>query len=132
MSVALAIAVALLVFNRPPTGGQNVQAQLEAESKGRSLAEAELEKRRRDLEEHKAQLSEVKDQLKQTKKKLFDQREADKDGQDLVKARTEVERSASLQLESVRAELSSTITELQRLRAERDLGGRPRREPRPA
>ncbi len=132
VSVALAIAVALLVFNRPQTGGQNVQAQLEAESKARSLAEGELEKRKRDLEEHRAQLSEVKDQLKQTKKKLFDQRESDKDGQDLVKARAEVERSASLQLEHVRAELSSTITELQRLRAERDQGGRPRREPRPA
>lgn len=128
VSAALAIALGILIFNRPAETGGSLQKQLEAESKARTALESELDKRRRDLDEQRAQLTEVKDQLKQAKRKLYDQKGAEKDSHDLVKARTEVERSASIQLENVRAELAVALTELERLRADRD-AGRSRKPP---
>lgn len=95
--------------------------------------EAELEKKRRELDEARKAQSALKDELKAAKKKLFDQREADKDVDDLAKARAEVERHASIQLEATRAELATALADLQRLRATAEEGKAKRRpaEPRP-
>ena len=64
--------------------------------------------------------AELKDELKTAKKKLHDQRESDKSGDDLVKARAEVERAASIQLESTRAELATALADIQKLKTEAD------------
>ncbi len=98
-----------------------------------SKLESELDKKKKELDEVKKAQTELKDELKATKKKLFDQRETEKAGDDLVKARAEVERQASIQLESTRQELSNALAEVQRLRNENDLRGKKRAEqPKPA
>ena len=56
--------------------------------------------------------------MKSAKKKLFDLKETDKVGDDLSRARHEVERQASIQLENTRSELSAALMEIQRLKAE--------------
>jgi chromosome segregation ATPase len=63
-------------------------------------------------------VNELRAELKQTKKRLHDQREDERGGQDLVKARVDVERSASQQLEVVRSELASALAEVSRLKNE--------------
>ena len=60
-------------------------------------------------------------ELKQTKKRLHDQREEERGGQDLQKARADVERSASQQLEVVRSELAGALAEVSRLNRGRGL-----------
>src|SRR5687768_2799081 len=62
---------------------------------------------RKELEELKKMLGELKDELKAAKKKIYEQKEAGKSGEDLVKARAEVERQASIQLETTRSELAT-------------------------
>ncbi|MBL8937367.1 MAG: cell envelope biogenesis protein TolA [Archangium sp.] len=94
--------------------------------------ESELDKKKKELDEVKKAQAELKDELKAAKKKLFDQRETEKAGDDLVKARAEVERQASIQLESTRQELSNALAEVQRLKNEADLRGKKRAEPKPA
>src|SRR5262249_19052133 len=91
--------------------------------------ETELEKRRKESEEQRAQLADLKDQLKQAKRKLFEHKEQEKNGLGIVKAREEIERNASIQLEVVRAELSAALTEVERLKAEAQ--DRPKRPPPP-
>jgi len=59
--------------------------------------------------------------VKQLKKKIHEQRESDKEGHELVKARQEVERSASIQLEIVRTELHDARQEATRLRSELEM-----------
>ncbi len=93
-----------------------------------SRAEAELEKKRKELDELKKTHAEVKDELKATKKKVFEQKEASASGDDLAKARAEVERQASVQLENTRHELATALTELQKLRADAEGKGKRRRE----
>lgn len=87
-------------------------------------AEGELEKKKKELEEVKKAQSELKDELKNTKKKLHGQKEEAKAGDDLVKARAEVERAASLQLETTRSELAAALADVQRLKAEAENRGR--------
>lgn len=96
--------------------------------------EAELERRRKELDEARQLTNELKGELKQAKRKLYEAREASKEGQDLAKARAEVERGASLQLESVRAELGAALAEIAKLKEEADLsrGRRPQPTPTPA
>ena len=122
VSVALAVTLGILLFGskrgQPPR--QELQKQLEAQAQAQSLAQAELEKRRKELEEHKGQLAEAREQLKQAKRKLFDQKESEKDSRHLARAREEIERSASLQLEKVRLELSAAQVDIQRLKTELD------------
>ncbi|HEX4620355.1 MAG TPA: cell envelope biogenesis protein TolA [Myxococcaceae bacterium] len=129
VSVALAITLGMLLLGYARGGEDHLNAQqkLDAEAKARVKAESELEKKRKDLDEHRTQLTEAKEQLKQAKRKLFDQKESDKGGQDLVKARAEVERNASTQLEVVRNELAQALHEVERLRAE--MAGKGRRPP---
>src|SRR5258707_15756194 len=88
---------------------------LESESKAKSVLENELERRRRELEEQRVQVNELKDELKQAKRKLFEHKEQEKDGRGIAKAREEVERHASLQLEEVRSELSAALAEVEKL-----------------
>ncbi|MFO0599015.1 MAG: cell envelope biogenesis protein TolA [Myxococcaceae bacterium] len=130
LGVALA---ASLAFNLGLVGGpQKPSAQAAAntstsstgKSESRSdddrarKAEAELEKKTKELGEVKKSLADVKDELKATKKKVFEQKEADKSGDDLVKARAEVERQASVQLDATRAELANALAEIQRLKTD--------------
>ncbi|MCE9668115.1 cell envelope biogenesis protein TolA [Myxococcus stipitatus] len=108
------------------------RAEQETDHKAaRAKAEAEVQRKQKELDELRAQFQEVKDQLKQTKRKVFEQKESDKGSQDLAKARAEVERSASIQLEQTRQELAAVLTENQRLKAESESRGR-RREQAPA
>lgn len=122
VSIALAVTLALLAFgNRGAQVSPANQAKIEAETKARATAEAELDKKRKDLEEQKSQVNALKEQLKQAKRKLYEHREADRGGDELVKARLEVERTASIQLERTREELSAALSEIERLRTEREL-----------
>ncbi|MCP3100074.1 cell envelope biogenesis protein TolA [Myxococcus sp. K15C18031901] len=108
------------------------RADTEADQKAaRAKAEAELQRKQKELDEVRGQFQEVKEQLKQTKRKVFEQKESDKGSQDLAKARAEVERNASIQLEQTRQELAAVLTENQRLKAESESRGR-RREQTPA
>ncbi len=79
--------------------------------------ESDLDKKRKELDEVKRAQAELRDELKATKKKLHEQREAEKTGDDLAKARAEVERGASIQLESTRQELANALADVQRLRS---------------
>lgn len=93
--------------------------------------ESELEKKKKELDELKKAQGELKDELKAAKKKLFDQKEAEKTGDDLAKARADVERQASVQLENTRHELATALSEVQRLKAELEGKGKRRAEPAP-
>lgn len=95
-------------------------------------AEAELERKRKELEEVKKAHGETKDELKAAKKKLHEHKEAGKEGDDLVKARAEVERHASVQLENTRHELSNALLEVQKLRSELESRGKKKAAPAPA
>jgi len=124
VSAALAVTLGLLMFG-PNRGGAplaELQARLDAESKALAKAAADLEKRRKDTDEHKTELNELRDQVKQLKKKVHEQKGEEKGSQDLVKARQEVERNASIQLEIVRTELHDAQQEAARLRAELEMG----------
>jgi chromosome segregation ATPase len=129
VSVALAVTLGMLLLGFSRGGAENVSAQqhLDSESKARLKAEAELEKKRKDLEDQRAQLADAREQLKQAKRKLFDQKESGKGDRDLLKAREEVERNASTQLEVVRNELAQALHEVERLRTE--MSGKARRTP---
>jgi hypothetical protein len=119
VSLGFAALLAYVLFGQPhpvaaaPSPTQSAGAQDNA-------AAAELDKKRRELDDHKSQLQDLRSELKQTKKKLFDQRESDKSGEDLLKARADVERSASQQLEVVRSELAHALAELRKLQADQD------------
>lgn len=106
----------------------NVRVSDDAASRAEKL-ENELEKKRKEIEEVKKTQGELKSELKDAKKKLHEHKESAKTGDDLVKARAEVERQASLQLETTRSELANALSEMQRLRGE--LEGKARK-PRPA
>jgi chromosome segregation ATPase len=94
--------------------------------------ESELDKKRKELEEVKKTQAELKDELKAAKKKLHDQRESEKTGDDLVKARADVERQASIQLDATRQELANALAEVQRLKSDVERGKKQRTEaPRP-
>lgn len=140
VSVGFAVTLGLLLFR--DKGGASVghasvsspssRGELESETKARAKAESEVQRKQKELDEQRAQLQELKEQLKQTKRKLFDQKEGDKGTQDLVKARAEVERNASIQLAQTREELSHALTENAKLRAEADQRGGNRRREAPA
>jgi len=135
VTIALVICLALLIF-----GGRSAptaRAPAAATAPGiapaaRSGPDPELDRRRREVDELKATVAELRGELKQTRKKLHDQREADKEGADLVKARAEVERSASQQLEVVRSELAGALAEVSRLKGEAEAFRMRRPAPAPA
>jgi hypothetical protein len=117
VSSACAVLLGLLLFgpNRAPSTGSTSSGP--EPDRIRAL-EADLERRRHEVEEAKVGLNELRAELKQTKRKLHDQRESEKGGQELMRARTDVERAASQQLEVVRGELAHALAELTKLRAD--------------
>jgi chromosome segregation ATPase len=132
VSIGFAVTLGILLF-----GGSNRAAlpssspsspsfrnELESETQKRAKMESELQRKQKELDEQRTQLQDVKDQLKQAKRKLFEQKESEKGPQDLIKARAEAERAASIQLEQTREELSNALSENQRLRAEMESRGR--------
>ncbi|HME91092.1 MAG TPA: cell envelope biogenesis protein TolA, partial [Myxococcaceae bacterium] len=103
VSIALCFTVGLLLFgSRSAASRERLQQKLDAEIKARTAADAELEKRRKELDEQRAAAADAREQLKQAKRKLFEQKESERGGRDLARAREEIERTASIQLESVR------------------------------
>ncbi len=139
VSVALAISLYVNLFGSKSAGAgptavaaPSVRGELEEASKARSRAESELQRKQKELDEQRSQLQEVKEQLKQTKRKLFEQKEGEKGDKDLVKARAEVERAASTQLELVRAELAQVLVENERLKSQVESGRRGRPQAAPA
>lgn len=136
VSIGFVVCLGLLVFGR---GAPTAQAAAPATAAGsaaaaRSGPDPELERRRREVEELRATVTELRGELKQTRKRLHDQREEEKGGADLAKARAEVERSASQQLEVVRSELAASLAEVSRLKSEAEAfrTRRPAPAPQPA
>ena len=134
LGVALAISLA---FNLGILGGGNagLSAQAAANTPASPRAErsddsrkleGELDKKKKELEEVKKAQAELKEELKATKKKVHEQRENEKTGDDLVKARAEVERAASIQLEKTRAELATALADITKLKVEADTRGKKR------
>ena len=123
VSLALVACLALLIFGKKAPSSNTPARNAESEERIQKLS-AELEKKRKDVEDLKLSLNDLKDELKQTKRKLYETRQEEKSGSDLVKARAEVERQASTQLEIVRSELGAALAEIQRLKVEGDTKGR--------
>jgi chromosome segregation ATPase len=139
LGVALAASLAFnlgLVGNSQPTQSAQASSNTNAtaaakpqtdDERARKL-EADLEKKKKELEEVKKGQADLRDELKAAKKKLFDQNQAEKSGDDLSKARAEVERHASIQLESTRAELATALADIQRLKSLEENRGKKRPE----
>jgi len=119
VTLGFVITLGLLIFGRsaPATHVPATAPGATAAAAG-SGPDPELEKRRREVEELRSTVGELRSELKATKRRLHEQREADRGGADLVKARAEVERSASQQLEVVRSELAAALAEVGRLKGE--------------
>lgn len=129
VSVAFLVTLGLLVMRKTT---QLPAGPVVDEGKVKQL-ESELERRRKEVDEQRRQLGEAREELRTAKRKLFEQKESLKEDRDLARARAEVERSASVQLELVREELGHAMAEIERLKRE---AGRPARarppEPHPA
>ncbi|HEY1907608.1 MAG TPA: cell envelope biogenesis protein TolA [Myxococcaceae bacterium] len=137
VTLALVVCLALLIFGRGAHPSAHAHASAPspgAAASSRSGPDPELERRRREVDELKGTVAELRGELKQTRKKLHDHREAERDGADLVKARAEVERSASQQLEVVRGELATALAEVGRVKSEAEAfrTRRPTHAPAPA
>ncbi|MGO9829108.1 MAG: cell envelope biogenesis protein TolA [Myxococcaceae bacterium] len=115
--VAFVVTLGLLLFSPQRTASTPAHAAHREAERLRAM-EGDAERRRRETEEAKALVNELRAELKQTKRKLHEQRTAERSDQDLVRARTEVERAASQQLEVVRGELAHALAELSKLRAD--------------
>ncbi|MBK7863340.1 MAG: cell envelope biogenesis protein TolA [Archangiaceae bacterium] len=143
LAVALAISFFIHFANardsrpRKSMASENRPAETRNESRevsdgGRvAKLESDLDKKRRELDEVKTAQSELKAELKDVKKKLYEAKEGGKAESDLIKARAEVERQASVQLETTRAELANALAEVQKLKSDAE-GGKRRREAAPA
>jgi chromosome segregation ATPase len=135
LGVALAASLAFnlgLLGSAPKPSAQamaNTSGKVEVRTDDAATrkAEAELDKKVKELAESKKAHAEVREELKAAKKKLFESRKADKSGDDLAKARAEVERQASIQLDATRAELATALAELQKVKVEADRGTAKRR-----
>jgi len=114
--------------NQPSSSASSTASRGDDAPTRAAKLENELEKKRRELDDVKKSQGELKMELKEAKKKLHDQKEFAKTGDDLVRARSEVERQASTQLETTRSELANALSEMQRLRGELEGKGR---KPRP-
>ncbi len=132
LGVALAISLAFnlgLLGGQPASGApsDNTPKRAERVESGDSRKlEGELDKKTKELSELKKSHAELKDELKGVKKKLFDASESNKGDDDLVKARAETERAASIQLDATRAELATALQEIQRLKSDAENKGRKR------
>ena len=142
LGVGLAISLA---FNLGLIGGQKASVQSSSASSNTAArteqprtdderarkAEAELDKKTKELGEVKKSLSDLKEELKAAKKKLFDEKEAHKTGDDLARARAEVERQASIQLDATRAELANALAEIGKLKLDAEMKGKKKLEAAP-
>jgi len=128
LAVSLAFNLGLLGSKAAAPANPNAPARTEARSTGEDTRklEADLEKKSKELSELKKSHTEAKDELKTAKKKLFDLTEGNKSGDDLARARADVERSASIQLDATRAELATALSEIQRMKADADNKGKKR------
>ncbi len=134
VSIALVVCLYVLTFGKREapvavrSGSDSAPASRESrpnDDAGHSpRLEAELAAKKRELEEAKKAASELKDELKAVKRKAYEEKEAQKGDGDLAKARAEVERQASVQLEATRAELSHALADLQKLKGAADGKGR--------
>src|SRR5215813_7105013 len=119
VSIGFVISLGLLLF---PRGARPTPVQKPIPAGQLPVARAgpdpELERRRKENEELKVTVNDLRSELKQAKKRLHDQREEERGGQDLAKARADVERSASQQLEAVRSELAAALAEVTRVKNE--------------
>lgn len=134
VSLALCVTLAIALFGSRAHSSSSLtlQKRLDAEVKARSLADAELDRRRKEVEEQRAALAETREQLKQAKRKLFENKEVVRGDRDLARAREEIERTASAQLSAVQSDLSHALAEIQRLKAESDPSRSRRSAPAPA
>ncbi len=132
VSAALVVCLYLLLMGkkdapvavRSHEGDRPVAVQAGAD---RVTGKAELEKKRKELDEVRKQFAEVKEELKSVKKKVFEQKENGKADGDLVKARADVERQATIQLEATRMELSQALEQVEKLKAGKGEDGKGRR-----
>jgi chromosome segregation ATPase len=140
LGVALAISLAVnlgLIGGQKPTAqassntSSTVKTEVRTDDERARKAEAELDKKTKELGEVKKSLSDLKDELKNAKKKLFEQKEGEKAGDDLVKARAEVERQASIQLDATRAELAAALADIAKLKTEAENKGKKKLEAAP-
>lgn len=120
LALSLAFNLGILGNASKPTAqasaNTSTKSEVRTDDERARKAEAELEKKVKELGEVKKAQADLKDELKAAKKKIFDQKEGDKAGDDLSKARAEVERAASIQLDATRAELANALGEIQRLK----------------
>lgn len=137
-SIALVVCLYILLLGRKDqpaamkSGSQDSAPAKETrsgDSGGSAKLEAELSAKKKELEEAKKFSSELKDELKTLKRKLYEEKESHKGQDDLAKARADVERQASIQLESTRAELATALAEVAKLKTG---GGEGRRREAPA
>jgi hypothetical protein len=128
VSIAFCVTLGILLFGsrRGSPPAPKFREQLEAEIQSRTALQLDLEKRKKELDESRHQLSESREQLKQAKKKLFEKKESERDSRHLAHERNEIERSASVQLERVRLELSHAQVEIHKLKTDLE-GSRSRR-----
>jgi hypothetical protein len=133
VSIAFCVTLGILLFGsrRGSPPAPKFREQLEAEIQSRTALQLDLEKRKKELDESRHQLSESREQLKQAKKKLFEKKESERDSRHLAHERNEIERSASVQLERVRLELSHAQVEIHKLKTDLE-GSRSRRNAPPA
>lgn len=124
VSVAFLVTLGILLFGQKNAASAPSARLVEDSGRARQL-ESELDKKKKELEEQRKQLADANAELKQAKRKLYEQKEADKEDRDLKKARVEVERNASMQLEVVRGELAAALTEIDRLKNDGKGGRRP-------
>jgi chromosome segregation ATPase len=110
----------------PSTSSSPARLEARGDDERARKAEADLDKKKKELEDVKKAQHELKEELKAVKKKLHEHREAHKAGDDLAKERAEVERHASMQLDATRAELAAALAEVARLKADADNKGKKR------
>jgi len=127
LAVALAVALFFLFFGpKSQRPSPQLEAELAAAKKAAQKAEGEAERRRKELDEQRTGLNELKEQLKVSKRKLFEQREASSGpaGQNRARAQEEALREIQGQLGQALAERAAVEAELQKLRAETEIGRR--------
>lgn len=116
-SSVIVVLLWFLMFGKKAVPTSRAASAVPESERLRAL-EADAERKRREADEAKASCNELRAEVKQLKRKLHEQRTSEKGEQDLVRARTDVERAASQQLEVVRGELAHALAELSKLRAD--------------
>ncbi len=124
--ILLGIALALsFAFNLGLIGATKPNSRRMTSSNAASTSRSTVEERRDDAEQVRrskeieglrTELAVDRDELKAAKRKLFEATQVGKEQDDLARARTSVERIASVQLDATRAELAVAQAEIARLK----------------